>query len=457
MKPSVLIGLVASNSRSYEQLLRTAETDLATATERQMSLEQDILTRLRSIATLQLEHAPSLQQEVVQALQERQQAQAHLRQQLAAVEQGIDQSVQASQRVQQQLDVLDQHARDQLAQDPAYVDLMQQLEQAIAANREALTGYAEIRQECADKLPLFKRNPIYYFLRDRDFGTEQYRYGRISRWLDDWLARQVNYTGNRRNELSLLSMQERNEALQVERDAHIAALSETTGTQLAAAQHQAGMQPLLEEQKVLYKQLVGTKQQANDLHQQLQAFTQNQDPHYLRARQWITEQLQAKSIEQLLEDVKKTPSTADDQIAAQLQVLYPQVKGVEQALVEARKTHTLAQEAYDRAKELERSLRSDFYRDNGFQYRASLGIERLLADYMVRDVTLGYIVGTIREHRELVPRVSTSSGSSYSGRDSSWSSSGSGGSSSSSSSSSGGGYSSSGSSGGGSFSTSDSF
>ncbi|NER62119.1 hypothetical protein G3435_23510 [Pseudomonas sp. MAFF212428] len=249
MKPSKLIGIVASNSRSYEQVLRGAEQDLADATERQMGLEQDILTRLRSIATLQLEHTPSLQQEVLQALQQRQQAQGQLRQQLAEVEQGIAQSVQTSHSLQEQLDALDQQARGQLAQDPAYVELMQQLEQATEANQEALTGHAEIRQECADKLPLFGRNPIYHFLRDRDFGTAQYRHGRISRWLDNWLARQVNYAGNRSNEVNLLNMQQRNEALQAERDAQLAALRETTAARLADAQRQAGMRRCLRNRK----------------------------------------------------------------------------------------------------------------------------------------------------------------------------------------------------------------
>ena len=75
MRPSKLIGIVADNARSFEHVLRDAEQQLASATERQMALEQDILTRLRSIATLQLEHAPSLQDEVVQALHERQLAQ----------------------------------------------------------------------------------------------------------------------------------------------------------------------------------------------------------------------------------------------------------------------------------------------------------------------------------------------------------------------------------------------
>ncbi|KIU53651.1 hypothetical protein QV12_04580 [Pseudomonas putida] len=456
MRPSKLIGIVADNARSFEHVLRDAEQQLASATERQMALEQDILTRLRSIATLQLEHAPSLQDEVVQALHERQLAQGQLRQQLLEVEQQIAQSLEATAQVQERLDDLDRQARDQLAQDPTYTAQMHQLEQAIAANLETVTGYADIRQECADKLPMFDRNPIYHFLRDRDFGTEQYRLGRISRWLDGWLARQVDYNGNRSNELNLLNMQQRNEALQLERDAHIAALEQSTGQQLADAQQQAGMEPLREAHKALYKQTVASKQQANDIHAQLTAFTHNQDPHYLRARQWLTDQLQAKSIEQLLEQVKKTPDTADDQIALQLQRLYPQVDGVERALAEARQTHGLAQQSYDRAKELERALRTDFFRDDGYQYKATLGIERLLSDYMTRDVTLSYLVGTIREHRELVPRVAVERSSySSSSSGSSWSSSSSSNSSSSSSSS--GGFSSSDSSGGGGFRTSDSF
>ncbi|MNE61401.1 hypothetical protein D3C80_1566120 [compost metagenome] len=179
-------------------------------------------------------------------------------------------------------------------------------------------------------------------------------------------------------------------------------------------------------------------------------FAGKQDPHYLRIRQNITERLQAQTIEQLLVEVQKTPDNNDDKIAAQLKELYPRLRDVQDRLPELRDQHDRALRDYERAKELERALRTDYYRDSDYNYYTTLSIERLLADYMTRDLSLHALETVLQSGRRLVPRSSSSSSSSSF----SWSSSGSSSSSSSSSSSD---FSTSSSSGGGSFSTSDSF
>ncbi len=62
-----------------------------------------------------------------------------------------------------------------------------------------------------------------------------YRRNRFNRRMDTWLASKVRYLVNRKNELDLRAMGERNEALQAERETFIRTLSETVDAQLLQA------------------------------------------------------------------------------------------------------------------------------------------------------------------------------------------------------------------------------
>jgi len=73
--------------------------------------------------------------------------------------------------------------------------------------------YEDIRQECREKLSEYNDNEAYVFLRDRSYGTDDYRFNFIQRWLDGLVAKRINYAANRQNELMLLAMKARNEEL----------------------------------------------------------------------------------------------------------------------------------------------------------------------------------------------------------------------------------------------------
>lgn len=73
--------------------------------------------------------------------------------------------------------------------------------------------YEDIRQECREKLSAYHDNEAYMFLRDRSYGTDEYSYNFIQRWLDGLVAKRINYAANRQNEQMLLAMTARNEEL----------------------------------------------------------------------------------------------------------------------------------------------------------------------------------------------------------------------------------------------------
>ncbi|RON00703.1 hypothetical protein [Pseudomonas brassicacearum] len=78
--------------------------------------------------------------------------------------------------------------------------------------------YEDIRQECREKLSAYDNNQAHAFLRERGYGTDQYSYSFFQRWLDGLLAKRINYSANRQNELMLLAMHARNEELYGKRE-----------------------------------------------------------------------------------------------------------------------------------------------------------------------------------------------------------------------------------------------
>lgn len=71
MTPETLIGLAERNSRNVELMKRTTEQELSDLTWQQLALEQDISTRLGSIAALHLEHGNAADSQVSVGLQAR--------------------------------------------------------------------------------------------------------------------------------------------------------------------------------------------------------------------------------------------------------------------------------------------------------------------------------------------------------------------------------------------------
>lgn len=400
MTPEIFIHFFAHNSRGHELLKQKSEQALHAAKQQELRLEQEIIERLRAIASLHLAHSPALEQNAQAALQGRQQAITALQQELDVSQQVIARLLEDRSAHQQHLDSLAQQINHTLAQDPERARLALSLEHAVAANQEAASAYLEIRQECADKLPAFEQNRVYKYLREHQFATPQYRAFVLNRLLDTWLARQVDYARNRTNELHLLNMQAVNEAAQADRTAQLNALAEQALASLTEARSQpdiqcmeAEIQRLEGERSSLWQQVLATKRQANAIQQQLTEFTLNQDPYYQRACAWVTDVLKGRTISQLLEDVKNTPDLADDELARELQGLYPQLTAAEQRLAEATQAHARTEARYQQAKTLERALRENL---NGFSYGDHIDYPALIGAFMEGNTTLEHVRRDIR-------------------------------------------------------------
>ena len=404
MTPDTLMGIIERNARAAELLVRGAQANLAALSEQQLTLEQTILTRLSAIATLHLEQGSVEDAHVSAALLARQSALEQTQRQLMDAEQQVAAALAEKNAVQSCLDGIDQQAREALEQDADYARQVEQLDAVQAAHREQVSGYADLRQECEQKRPTFDVNPIYCYLRSHGYATVQYRRNRLNRSMDSWLATKVNYAANRKNELSLIAMAERNEAMQAEREGLIQTLTPLISTRLEQARETLGLSALLQQLEASQAAIDLAKQRANSIQPQLAAFALNQDPHYLRARQLLTDQLKTRSLGQLIDLASQTLDEADDRLVEQLQGLHLQLQGLEAERSPLQQSQTPLEERYERAKNLQRSLRNEAFTGIDVYFDLPVDFEPLVTQYMDGSVTLGRLVDVLTNARTLVRR-----------------------------------------------------
>ncbi|MFV3403501.1 hypothetical protein ACNFIC_06040 [Pseudomonas sp. NY15463] len=454
MTPTALVNALEHNSRQAERRLREAEQALCVESEQETRLEHLISSKLTEIASLQLTLDPSHSQQAHALLEQRERARAALEQELQTVEQLIAERLDRRQQLHLALQGQAAQARDRLEQDPSYRQLLEQLEATQQAEQQAHAGYEEIREECATKLQGYRSNRLYRFLKDRHYGTEQYRGILLSRAMDRYLAMVVNFERNHANEQVLLAMQARNES---QRQALGEALAQLQ------AQHQqcldnigstAELKALKDEQANLDTLLAQSKAHASSLNAQLSAFAQQRDPHLHQIRQGIADRLKARPLAELIVEAAKTPSPHDDLLVSDLQLLHARLRELQQRMKGVQLEASDKRRLYDRAKTLEYALRDDHYKDPSHGYELRQPIEQILDDYMNGLLDQQGVQRLLDEGRQFVPLHrrddprNHSWGTSSSHTPGGFSSTGSIG---------GGGFSTSSSSGGGGFTTSSSF
>lgn len=405
MNYSKIASTVERNKRECDQALRAIENDLSNAHEQTLRLEHQIICGLQNIAALQLDYTPTLSLEVKHTLNARLTAEADARSRLAVTEDSIADLIRSENLLQDQMASLDADAFRALEADPGYVDVTNSMDRAKKIQSAGSNGHLEIREECMTKLAEFSKNPVYRYLVLAGFGTEEYASTGLIRFLDSWAAKQVNFIDNRANELTLLSMQKANESLQDEQLQAIVSLESKHHDLVSKARAAVGFDQLAVRHDAMLSQIGTAKNKAKSIKAELKAFADKDDPHFKRAAEIITQQLKAYSPAELLEQVKLTPDENDNLIA-------DKVIGY-QAAVTANKMHIAnleskradAKKLQHRAKELESSLSTGYYRDSDYRYRDSLDVDSLVIGWMAGTLTQDSIEREVRSAREEIPQT----------------------------------------------------
>lgn len=393
---------VNDNARSYEQKLRTIEHRLSEAAAQELRLEQQIAVKLSEVAGLQLEQIHSLEQEERQVLQLRDKEESALRCQLGEVEKSISGLLEKIDARQAVIRKARKQAADSLAGHAEFNRTLAQYEEEKEHQRARASHMRELQEECARKLAGYRQDARYAYLVAAHYGTEAYKRSGIVRHLDAWIARLCNYHTNRRNELTLLAMQEelvRAEGLDQQ---HLQSLRETLAATASTAEASAGLDVLNAELARLKEEVKTEKQRAKELHTQLAPYAGKSDVRYRQARSTVAVSLQSYSAEELMARAQRTPGLADDALAREVIELQSALKQQRDRIAALERERNAAEAEYQRAKELERTLRQPVFSGDHYAYRSGLDLGSLLMGYMAGRLTLGQAAHEIAQYRQEV-------------------------------------------------------
>lgn len=402
MFSTFMLGTVHDNARGYEQKLREIEHRLSEAATQELRLEQQIALKLSEVAGLQLEQIHSLEQEARQVLQLRDEEENALRGQLHKVEKSISELLEKIDAHQAAIRKAKKQSADSLAKHAEFNQTLARYEEEKERQRTTTSYTHELQEECARKLAGYRQDARYAYLVAANYGTDAYKRSGIVRYLDAWIARLCNYHANRRNELTLLAMQEelaRAEGLGRQR---LQALNNTLAAATAAAEASAGLDVLNAELARLKEEVKAEKQRAREIQTQLAPYAGKSDVRYRQARSLVAVSLQSHSAEELMERVRKTPGLADDALAREAIELQSALKQQRDRIAALERERNAAQAEYQRAKELEYTVNQPVFSGGRYEYGSGLNLASLLVGYMAGRLTLDQATHEIAQYRQEV-------------------------------------------------------
>lgn len=414
MKSSDMYDKISSNSRSYEQRLRSVEKELSQAHENELRLEHTIAKALRCFATLQIEVNPAGNAEIELMLKRRTSAEAELRQRLAGAEAAVAQNLDFTRTITNNIEMRIAEVDQRLAVDTHYQDLFAQSLSA-KNNAEGARGkYTEIAAECTEKLKAFETDRLYCYLRAAKYGTDAYTRGRLFRALDRWVASLCNFMQNHQTESTLIAMQAANESEWSQLTASFDGYKEQLMQLITSARAEAGVPELVAKQEAAEAAANAAKARASTLQDELETFSNKSDSYYEAILKTLTGQLAGKLPSELRALAAATPDSDDDAILEQLDDLRYQLSSNQALATRLKRECVEAKDAYERARNLERQLNNPRFKSSDYRYTSGLDLDGLLVGYMAGALSNQQVVREVDSHRESVPS-SGGYGGSYGG------------------------------------------
>ncbi|MDF9778765.1 hypothetical protein [Pseudomonas baetica] len=413
MNPSSMTTSIQGNSRKYEQELRAAERQLSNAHERTLSLETDILSGLREISSVQLGSSTTLPIDVTRQLSVRKSEEAGLRHELGLVEKAISDHMERAGTLLKLVTDTRTGVFQALSVDSGYIQLLK----ARDTDRDAFNAYksvhGEIESECQQKLKAFEQAPMFMYLINAKYGTNDYKGRFLVRFMDHWLAARINFQGNFISYQTLVAMKDATTVRLSELEDAMDTSDEMLTDAVKRSQNAAGVDHHQTELAEVQDRIKGYKARANSIHKLLGGFALKTDQHFQIAEQMMLGSLKMKSREELQRLVRTTTSNVDDEIARRISSLQEQLVAHHATIPALEASRQIAANNYERAKDLERTLRSSDYTNSNYRYRDDLDFDSLVLGYMAGQYSRAGVADEVQSYREEIPRSQSSGGFGY--------------------------------------------
>ncbi len=332
--------------------------------------------------TLQVRAALQARLKTVTALKRRATQANTQREQLISGQSGLDKQIE---QLERKLDAAAGRARAELSQEATYSGHSKRHDELLGMAEKASAKADKSHDELEEKGAPYRRDSLFMYLWNRKYGTSEYEATGVVRWLDDWVARLVDYPDARANFTMLTEIPERlaehagrlKKSLQVEQNA----LQKIEGEkirEIVGAELENRMLELRKQRDASTANLEILNAEVIETDNQLKSYAEGQDASFREAIESTTSFLEGQSLSALLDDARQTSDPGDDKIVA----LIGNLAGSITSLEELAKTKSDALEAaFARKQELLRiaaGFRRAGYDEPGSVFQPGSGGDVLL-------------------------------------------------------------------------------
>ena len=414
---------LADERKRLEELGRRTDE----LSDRQLALEQEDLADYRELARLRVDLLATEQaqsnldeaERLVQAfLKERQSERVQAEKligtaQAEALELGRRREAQAQicTELANRIDDAEKTTQDRLDQNPHYVAQRDSVELARRTAIHADTKATKSEEELENKGQPYRDDRLFMYLWQRGYYTPEYKAGNLTRWLDGWVARLVNYSKSRANFVRLQEIPKR-----LREHAQMRAEQAETGYEkLQQLDQQAreadGITRLdaeLAQQQERLAEIDREIEAANEkmwaLEEKKATFAAGEDPNYQKAVDFLSQELAKDELAALHEDALSTPFPEDDIIIANL---YHRLESKEE-IAEGRKEFKELRAKHEaRIRELEELMvefKKNRYDSPGNGFANGAMVSMMLANFLNGMLSRADLWRVLEQQRRYQPR-----------------------------------------------------
>ena len=277
-----------------------------------------------------------------------------------------------------------------LSETEAYRQQQERTQQALAVAQQAEEKASRAEKDRLEKGKPYEADRLFMYLWDRRFLTPDYRGGWLTRQLDNWVARMIDFQRNRANYYMLLELplRLREHANKVQQTAQLEVQAlQTMARQAAEADGALNLQAKVQEAEKRLQQLDADIAAAESRHQKLLAeqaeFNAGKDPLSQQIIDLQVSALAKEPLASLVQKARATPQPEDDVLVTRIHQLSQRQ---EQIVEEIQSLNNILQQQQRKLGELEEVRRR--YRENGYDAYNS----RFPGDFSL-GVLLGQMLG----------------------------------------------------------------
>jgi len=290
---------------------------------------------------------------------------------------------------QAQLAALTQAQATRLAADPQYLAQRQETEELdrIAEQSRLKTEQAEADRETKGKP--YRDDPLFMYLWEAGYGTSRYKAGNLTRYLDGLVAGLIGFAKARPNYAMLNEIPLRLREHAEQQEANVVAAEARLAEMEIAAVDAAGGKPIRAaiaqaqaEIEQIDAEITAIEDQRDAAAAELQALAEGRDPAFESATAELAAALGREDIKTLLAEARRTRTSQDDTIVAQIDDVRARMREEE---AERREHQERLKTLATRRRELEDiqwEFKKQRFDDPGSSFREDRLVGDLLNDFL---------------------------------------------------------------------------